>query len=141
MAQRGRKSAALLSIESVLGNERPAPPDELTEEEAEEWRAIAGRMPHDWFTRENHPLLAEYCRHIVRARDLAQDIAKFKRFPSEVRRRGKIPRRLSATLEPMTNLDHFCLDGPRLRGAAVGFAMVGLRPKPIRRASSERCAA
>jgi hypothetical protein len=56
-----------------------------TEEEAEEWRAIAGRMPHDWFTRKNHPLLAEYCRHIVRARDLAQDIAKFKRFPAEVR--------------------------------------------------------
>jgi hypothetical protein len=50
---------------SVLGNERPAPPDELTEEEAEEWRAIASRMPHDWFTRENHPLLCEYCRHIV----------------------------------------------------------------------------
>jgi hypothetical protein len=40
MAQRGRKSAASLSIVSVLGNERPAPPDDLTEEEAEEWRAI-----------------------------------------------------------------------------------------------------
>jgi hypothetical protein len=81
----GRRSAASLSIVSVLGNERPAPPDELTEEEAEEWRAIASRMPADWFTRENHPLLAEYCRHIVRARDLAADIAAFKRFPPEVR--------------------------------------------------------
>ena len=38
MAQRGRKSAASLSIVSVLGTERPAPPDELTEEEAEEWQ-------------------------------------------------------------------------------------------------------
>jgi hypothetical protein len=85
MGQRGRKSAASLSIVSVLGNERPAPPDELTEEEAEEWRAIAGRMPHDWFTRENFPLLAEYCRHIVGARDLAKDIAAFKRFQPEVR--------------------------------------------------------
>jgi hypothetical protein len=75
MAQRGRKSAASLSIVSLLGNERPAPPDELAEEEAAEWRAIASRMPHDWFTRENHPLLAEYCRHIVRARDLAGDHA------------------------------------------------------------------
>jgi hypothetical protein len=70
---------------SVLGNERPAPPDELTEEEAEEWRAIASRMPHDWWTRENFPLLCEYCRHIVRARDLAKDITAFKRFPPEVR--------------------------------------------------------
>jgi hypothetical protein len=85
MAQRGRKSAASLSVVSVLGNERPAPPDDLTEDEASEWRAIAGRMPADWFTRENHPLLAEYCRHIVRARDLAGDLAKFKRFPAEVR--------------------------------------------------------
>jgi hypothetical protein len=85
MAQRGRKSAASLSVVSVLGNERPAPPEDLTDEEAVEWRAIASRMPHDWFTGENHPLLAEYCRHIVRARDLAGDIAKFKRFPAEVR--------------------------------------------------------
>jgi hypothetical protein len=75
MAQRGRKSAASLSIVSVLGNERPAPPDELTREEAEEWRAIASRMPHDWFMREIHPLLAECCRHIVRVRDLAGDHA------------------------------------------------------------------
>jgi hypothetical protein len=81
----GRKSAASLSVVNVLGNERPAPPDDLTESEAKEWREIAGRMPPDWFTRENFPLLAEYCRHIVRARDLAGDIAKFKRFPAEVR--------------------------------------------------------
>jgi hypothetical protein len=78
----GRKSAASLAVVNVLGNERPAPPDDLSETEAKEWREIAGRMPHDWFTRENHPLLAEYCRHIVRARDLAQDIAKFKQFPA-----------------------------------------------------------
>jgi hypothetical protein len=85
MAQRGRKSAASLSIVSVLGNKRPAPPEELTEEEAEEWRAIAGRMPPDWFTRESHPLLAAYCRHIVAARLLAKDIERFSRFPPEVR--------------------------------------------------------
>jgi hypothetical protein len=82
---RGRKSAASLSIVSVIGQERPAPPDELDEAEAKEWREIAARLPHDWWTRENFPLLAEYCRHIVRARDLAGDIAKFKRFPAEVR--------------------------------------------------------
>jgi hypothetical protein len=38
MAQRGRKPAASLSIESVLGNERPAPPDELTELQREVWQ-------------------------------------------------------------------------------------------------------
>ena len=81
MAQRGRKSAASLSVVSLIADARPAPPDELAVEEAEEWRAIARRMPADWFARENHPLLSEYCRHIVRARDLAGDIATFKRFP------------------------------------------------------------
>jgi hypothetical protein len=81
----GRTSAASLSVVNVLGNDRPAPPDDLAETEAKEWREIAGRMPPDWFTRENFPLLAEYCRHIVRARGLAGDIAKFKRFPAEVR--------------------------------------------------------
>jgi hypothetical protein len=85
MAQRGRKSAASLSIVSVLGNERPPPPEELGEAEAEEWRAIAGRMPPDWFTRESHPLLVAYCRHIVAARVLAADMAKFMRFPPEMR--------------------------------------------------------
>jgi hypothetical protein len=77
MAQRGRKSAASLSIVQVLGNERPAPPDELTEEEAEEWRAIASRMPHDWWTRENYPLLAEYCRHIVSGQDVPRGAFRF----------------------------------------------------------------
>jgi hypothetical protein len=85
MAQRGRKSAASLSVVSMLGDARPAPPDELAEAEAKEWREIAARLPHDWWTRENYPLLVEYCRHIVRARDLAGDIAKFRRFPAEVR--------------------------------------------------------
>jgi hypothetical protein len=66
----GRKSAASLAVVNVLGNERPAPPDDLTEEEAEEWRAIVSRMPHDWFTRENRPLLAEHCRHIVSGQDV-----------------------------------------------------------------------
>jgi hypothetical protein len=61
MAQRGRKSAAALSVVSMIGNERPAPPDELTEDEAAEWRAIAGPMPPDWFTRENYPLLEYPC--------------------------------------------------------------------------------
>jgi hypothetical protein len=81
----GRKSAASLSVVNVLGNERPAPPDDLTEVEAKEWREIANRMPPDWFTRENFPLLTEYCRHIVRSRVLAVDIAKFHEFLPEVR--------------------------------------------------------
>jgi hypothetical protein len=77
MAARGRKSAASLAVVASLPEHRPAPPDDLTEEQAEEWRAIASRMPADWFTRETHPMLAQYCRHVSKARVLGKQIDAF----------------------------------------------------------------
>lgn len=50
---------------------RPAPPPDLTPEQAAEWIAIVETMPGDWFRRENFALLAQYVRHIVTARWLA----------------------------------------------------------------------
>ena len=50
----------------------PEPPAELTELQATEWRAIAAALPADWFRRETWPLLAQYCRHIIAARRVAQ---------------------------------------------------------------------
>ena len=75
--QRGRKSAASLSVIRGHGASRPGPPDELTEDQAAEWRVIVGRMPADWFTRETHPLLVDLCRHIVRSRVIAGKIDSF----------------------------------------------------------------
>ena len=75
--QRGRKSTASLSVVRALPGSRPEPPDELTTEQAEEWRIIVARMPADWFTRETHPLLVDLCRHIVRARVIAAKIDDF----------------------------------------------------------------
>lgn len=70
-----RKSAAELSLVAVRGApERPKPPDELTEDQATEWRAVVERMPRDWFPRETQGLLVQYCRHVVRARTLAEQI-------------------------------------------------------------------
>lgn len=72
---RGRKSAAELAIIGPGGVEtirRPEPPAELTDEQADEWRAIVNRLPADWFPRETWGLLAQYCRHVTRARRLAQ---------------------------------------------------------------------
>jgi hypothetical protein len=67
-----RKSAASLSVIAPLpGQRRPEPPQELTEAEAAEWRAVVERLPVDWFPRETHPLLVAYCRHVVRARLIA----------------------------------------------------------------------
>ena len=52
MAQRGRKSAVALATVAVIPGQRPAPPAELTEEQAEEWRAIVATKPPEWFNRE-----------------------------------------------------------------------------------------
>jgi hypothetical protein len=76
---RGRKSAASLTVISASGIEtvqRPEPPAELTEEQAAEWRAMVNRLSAEWFPRETHPLLVQYCRHVVSARRVAQLIER-----------------------------------------------------------------
>ena len=55
--------------------ERPKPPAELDPEQSAEWRAVVDRMPADWFGRETFAMLAQYCRHTVAARRVAQLIA------------------------------------------------------------------
>ncbi len=70
MGTRGRKSAAELGVIPGIP-QRPEPPDELTPQQAEEWREIVDRMPVDWFRRKIHPLLCSYCRHVINARHIA----------------------------------------------------------------------
>lgn len=75
MGTRGRKSAASLTVASVSPVEtiqRPDAPYDLTDEQSEEWWAVVNRMPADWFPRETHAMLAQYCRHVVRARRISQ---------------------------------------------------------------------
>ncbi|MBS7696259.1 MULTISPECIES: hypothetical protein [unclassified Chelatococcus] len=79
MAKRGRVPAASLavaSIPTIETIERPDAPYDLTDEQADEWWAVVNRMPVDWFPRETHGMLAQYCRHVVRARRLAQLLNK-----------------------------------------------------------------
>jgi len=52
--------------------QRADAPYDLTDEQAEEWWAIVNRMPADWFPRETHALLAQYCKLVTRARRLGQ---------------------------------------------------------------------
>ena len=68
MAQRGKKSAASLEVvnhSGVTELPRPQPLEELTDEQALEWRLIVNRLPADWFPAETHGILAQYCRHVV----------------------------------------------------------------------------
>lgn len=79
MGTRGRQSASAISVISGGGIEtvrRPEPPSDLTDEQTEEWRAVVNRLPADWFPRETLPLLAQYCRHVVSGRRVAQLIER-----------------------------------------------------------------
>lgn len=77
MQQHGRKSAASLAVvtaEGLAEIRRPEPPEELTDDQSHEWRAVVNRLPAEWFPRETHGMLAQYCRHIIAARRVAQMI-------------------------------------------------------------------
>jgi hypothetical protein len=50
----------------------PDAPYDLTDEQSKEWWAVINRCPPSWFPRETHGMLAQYCRHIVRARRVAE---------------------------------------------------------------------
>jgi len=50
---------------------RPEPPEDLTEEQRAEWMAVVNRLPADWFPRETHAVLAQYCRLTASADQLA----------------------------------------------------------------------
>ncbi len=74
MGTRGPRSNASLSVVSSGPLEtinRLSPPPELTKEQAAEWLQVVNRLPADWFGRETQGLLAQYCRHIVAARRVA----------------------------------------------------------------------
>ncbi len=83
MGKRGPKSSAELSVVSINTKQlRPEPPEELNPEQAEEWRAIVKGMPSDWFSRETWPLLESYCRHVVTARKVAEQIDHLSEEPT-----------------------------------------------------------
>ena len=79
MGTRGRPSIASLTISkpAVLEIvERQRPPHDLSDEEVEIWAAVVNTEPADWFTPSTVPLLAQYCRHVIQARHVAELIEK-----------------------------------------------------------------
>jgi hypothetical protein len=69
--KRGRKSGASLQTVSIdCKPTRPAAPDELTQKQAKVWQCVVKAMPADWFGRETHALLIQYCRHVVTAQEV-----------------------------------------------------------------------
>ncbi len=84
MAERGKKSQAALSVATVTAlplTERVGAPDDLNDEERLEWNKIVKSKPAEWFTDGDAPILADYCRNIVRQRVLAKAINGYKTIP------------------------------------------------------------
>ena len=82
MAQRGRKSAeslAIAHIPPVSTAVRLNPPLHISEAERAVWLEVVNDQPADSFTATHGPLLELYCRHVVNARVLADEIINFQR--------------------------------------------------------------
>src|SRR6476646_473252 len=71
----GRKSTYDL-LAPVIPGQSPPPPKELEPEQQLEWEAITARLPAEWFSGENIPMLKELCRHITYARERARQNVK-----------------------------------------------------------------
>ena len=77
--KRGRVSAADLAIVPMtpLGAvERLKPPHDLTDDEVEVWCAVTNAEPADHFSASTAPLLAQYCRHVISSRRVAELIER-----------------------------------------------------------------
>lgn len=82
MAERGRRSAASLSVVAGTIDGRPAAPSELTKDQAEVWSRTVSNEAADVFkTAALQQLLKEYCRHVVSAKKLAAMIEATEALP------------------------------------------------------------
>lgn len=132
MGDRGRKSIAALSVTSspLESVQRPDAPYDLTDVEADEWRAIVSSLPADWFDRGNFPLLTQLCRHVSAARRVAQLIEQAaaskdfdrKEFIELLARQEAESRAISALLRSM-----------RLTQQSIMRAETAKRPKASRK--------
>ena len=79
MAQRGRKSADALSVLAVsaMTTERLAAPAHMSDAELAVWLEVVNDQPAGAFSPTHAPLLELYCRHIVQARVLADELVNF----------------------------------------------------------------
>jgi hypothetical protein len=79
MGARGRKSAndlMVLEKQPLETVERQKAPHDLSDEETEVWAAVVNSQAADWFCPSTVPLLAQYCRHVVSAKRIAELIEK-----------------------------------------------------------------
>lgn len=76
MGARGRKSKAELELVAKMPGSRPAPPENLSPEEAGMWDAIVNQQAPGHFDATTLPLLESYVSHQTQARRIAAWITK-----------------------------------------------------------------
>jgi phage terminase small subunit len=74
MRQRGRKSAAALSVVDVHDQQKLLPPAFLSEPERELFASIVGGCDADHFRQTDLPLLSRYCEAAVLAENAALEL-------------------------------------------------------------------
>ena len=83
MAQRGRKSAASLAVQAqvapISADSRLMAPLHMSDAERGVWVEVVNDQPASAFSPTHAPLLEMYCRHIVQARILSDELANFDR--------------------------------------------------------------
>jgi hypothetical protein len=81
--QRGRKSSDSMvlaaQVASVSHERRLPAPAHISEAELTVWLEVVNDQPASAFTATHAPLLELYCRHIVQARILADELTNFDR--------------------------------------------------------------
>jgi hypothetical protein len=82
MAQRGRVSTAsteVIAYAPVGTSQRLEAPAHISEAERAVWIELVNDQPASAFTPTHIPLLEQYCRHVVQARVLADEVLNFDR--------------------------------------------------------------
>jgi len=77
MPRKTAEALATLAVVERMPDDRPAPPEQLSEAEAEHWRLIVRQMPSSWFTLETQPLLASLCSQVVTSQALEERLRGF----------------------------------------------------------------
>ena len=77
MKQRGRKSAASLTVASISKRVQPPPPESLDTKAADVWRTVMKSGAANMIRPEAYPVLIEYCRSVDRSDFLNSELQEF----------------------------------------------------------------
>lgn len=73
------------NVSALLPGNRPEPPEELNEEQAELWTLIVSTKPVEWFSEDVLPLLAAYCKAVYEHRRMSKALGSLDPVTKEYR--------------------------------------------------------